>query len=390
MPLACYRVTARVVAETPLHIGSGRRTGVIKRTLPFIPGSFLRGAIGVSIIKSVCKKDEPLKVHEDCEFFEECEYANLYGEEFGKASRIFFRYAYPVHLACGGVYLPAPKTMFRCENPQCGKLYDSVAPPVRCEVDGCGMPLKPVRGFVCAGCGNVAEAPVPVSRVVLTALDRRYRSAAQIPTPEGGGKTGTLHALDVIGAGSSFFLEVIVDRRAVQYLSLVENALRRGLPDEGIGGSKSRGLGKVRVEDLVVREVTVKDLEKRAEEIDTRCFSVRLVSPMVLGGGKPLDRSALLEAARRAYSWCFREGKPKLPEVELVGKMFSYEPYSGWSLKDGRRRRVEASVSPGSVFQFSCEENDETLALALSALELYAVGSYKPHGCGQVVIEGAR
>ncbi|KPV64094.1 MAG: hypothetical protein AOA66_0408 [Candidatus Bathyarchaeota archaeon BA2] len=49
--------------------------------------------------------------------------------------------------------------------------------------------------------------------------------------------------------------------------------------------------------------------------------------------------------------------------------------------------RVEPAISPGSVFQFRSAKHDETLASALAALELYAIGSYKPHGCGQVVIE---
>jgi len=387
MPIACYRITAKIVAKTPLHIGSGRRTGIIKHTLPYVPGSFIRGATGASIIKSVCRKDRPLKDHEKCEFFEECEYADLYGEEVGKSSRIFFRYAYPIHLACdGGLYLPAPKTMFVCENPQCEKIYDRIMPPIKCEV--CGKSLKPVKGFVCTNCEKITETPISMNRITLTAIDRKHQSAAQILVPKG--RAGTLHAIDVVEVGAQFSLETIVDSKASQYLTLIKNTLSESLPDEGIGGSKSRGLGKVALENVTAEEITADVLERRAEEIDTSWFGVKLISPMILAEDKLLDDSALLEAARRAYAWCLHEGKPKLPEIKLAEKSFSYETCSGWSLKEQRRRRIETAISPGSVFQFRSVKHDEILALALAALELYAIGSYKPHGCGQLIIEKPR
>ena len=103
-----------------------------------------------------------------------------------------------------------------------------------------------------------------------------------------------------------------------------------------------------------------------------------------------LKPESLLEAARRAYTWVFHKGKPKLPMLTLEGKRVSVEMFSGWSLKTGKRRRIEPAVSAGSVFQFKSEENSEELALALAALEYYAVGAYKPHGCGQILVEGAR
>jgi CRISPR/Cas system CSM-associated protein Csm3 (group 7 of RAMP superfamily) len=393
VPVACHKITGKITAVTRLHIGSGRRTGVIRHSLPYIPGSFLRGAIGTSIIKSVCRLDKPLKEHAKCEFFEECEYSKLYGEEFGKSSSIFFRYAYPIHLPCnGGIYLPVPKTMFVCESPQCEQGYDRIVPPVKCEVvrDGvrCGGSPKPAEGFICTICKKRTEIPVSTSRITLTAIDRKYQSGAEIPIP--GGKAGTLHALDVVEAGTYFSLETIVDIEAKQYLSLVENILSKSLPDEGIGGGKSRGLGKVTVENIAVNGVTTEMLERRAKEIDTFCFGVRLVSPMILDENEILEASALLEAARRAYSWCFHEGKPKLPEVKLTSRRFSYETYSGWSLKDQKRRPIRTAISSGSVFQYECGEKSPELALALAALEYYSIGAYKPHGCGQVIVEKCR
>ena len=385
MAVFCYRISGVLRAVTPLHIGSGVRTGVIKRCRSYIPGAVLRGAVGTVLIKAVCRLDEPLVEHEKCEYFNECVYAQLFGEEFGKSSRVFFRYAYPLHLKCSGVFRPAPRTLFRCSNPQCRKVFDAFVAPDECDV--CGWSVKRFYGFRCDGCGVLEREPVSVSRVTLTAVDREKRSAAQVGGV-GGEAAGTLHTLEVVERGSRFGFEIVVHGGFGDAAGLLRSVLERALPDEGIGGAKSRGLGKVAVEDVKVEAVDTAVLEKRAEEFDVRRFRVRLVSPLILDG-KALDSSSLLEAVRRAYAWAFREGKPSLPEVKRKLWAVDGELFSGWSLKAGRRRRIESAVSAGSVFEFECEVDSQELALGLAALEYYAVGSYKPHGCGQILVEWA-
>ena len=72
MSVFCIRISGALVALSPLHIGSIRRVGVIKKTYPFIPGSILRGAVGVSLMRLVCKLDKPLVNHEECRYFDDC------------------------------------------------------------------------------------------------------------------------------------------------------------------------------------------------------------------------------------------------------------------------------------------------------------------------------
>jgi CRISPR/Cas system CSM-associated protein Csm3 (group 7 of RAMP superfamily) len=385
MGVFCYRLSGVFKAVTPLHVGSGVRTGVIKRCRSFIPGAVLRGAVGTALIKAVCKLDKPLIEHEKCEYFDDCVYAQLFGEEFGKSSKVFFRYIYPSHLKCSGIFRPAKRTLFRCSNPQCRKIFDRFIPLSECDV--CGHPVKPFYGFRCESCGELERVPVRISRITLTAIDREKNSAAQVEGFSEGG-AGTLHTLEVIERGSRFCFEVIVHGEFSGAVNLLRNVLEKALPDEGIGGAKSRGLGKIVVEDLKVEGVNSSILEKRAEVIDVRRFRVKLVSPLVLGG-KSLEASSLLEGVRRAYSWAFREGKPALPEIKLKHWAVGSELFSGWSLKTGKRRRLESAVSGGSVFDFECDVESRELALGLAALEYYAVGTYKPHGCGQVIVESS-
>jgi len=391
MDLLCYKITAVLTADTPLHIGSGQRTGVIKRTFRYIPGSTLRGAVGSSLMKAVCKLSRPLVNHEECEHFGQCPYTHLFGEEFGKTSNVFFRYAYPLHVKCGGVFHPAPKTMYVCKNQQCRKTYDKIFPPSRCEEPMCKDDVARVQGFVCNSCHEFCEHPVELWRTTSTAIDRRLDSAAQVG--ENREKYGTLHTTEIIKKGSKFAVEVLASKEAGVDVDLLRSTLERSLEDEGIGGGKSRGLGKVKVDNLRIAEVDEDSIQKRATEIgaliaQSSLFSVRLVSPMVLE--EPLGSTSLLEGCRRSYTWLFHMGKPSLPEVQLQAARTEREAFTGWSLKMQRRRAVEAAFSAGSVFQFKAQIKDELLPLSLAALELHAIGSYKPHGCGQMAIESSR
>jgi len=383
MAVLCYKIAGVLRAVTPLHIGSGVKAGVIKRCRNYVPGAFLRGAVGSAIVKSVCKLDKPLVNHEKCEYFEECVYTRLFSEEAGKSSKVFFRYAYPKHLGCGGLFQPSPKTLLRCDNPQCRKVFNGFMLPDSCNV--CGGTVKSFHGFCCSECGLPEREPVRTHRLTLTALDREKCSAAEVVGPSGE-NAGTLHTLEVVERGSRFGFEIIIHGELEDAVGLLRNVVERALPDEGIGGARSRGLGKVAVENLRVEAVDTSVLEKRAEEVNVRKFRVRLVSPLILDG-RSLDSSSLLEAARRAYTIAFKEGKPLLPDVKLKKWAVDSDFFSGWSLKENKRRRIESAISAGSVFEFECASPSRELALSLSALEYHAIGNYKPHGCGQILIE---
>ena len=60
------------------------------------------------------------------------------------------------------------------------------------------------------------------------------------------------------------------------------------------------------------------------------------------------------------------------------------ESFGGWSQRTGSRRRLVQGLAAGSMFKLRCDESSDEVAMALVALEVYPLGDYKPHGCGQL------
>jgi CRISPR/Cas system CSM-associated protein Csm3 (group 7 of RAMP superfamily) len=416
----CYRISATIVADSFIHLGNGKRTGVIKHSLPYIPGSVIRGSLGNCL----------LRIHNYKGSSEL--YDLLFAEEFGKSSDVFFRHCYSLHLKCSNqrnnnnVFVPSTRTLFKCQNKQCGRLYETFAPPLQCE--SCGKSVKPFVGYMCINCGELsAPHPVSMNRISSTAINRgrysseeieetiertqafsndiiinnNFHSLSSSPPPiTHRERHGLLHTIDVIERGTRFALDIILASSCYSFIDKLMSVLIRGLEDEGIGGSKSRGYGNISVEDPKVEEITPEAIEKRSESImkNSRMFSIHLLSPLVLDNTKRIvvEPASVLEGARRAYSWCFKEGKPSLPEIVRSNQIFSYDVFGGWTLKEERRRRPAVSITSGSVFSFkpaSGQEEDakqtQVLRKALAALEYYAIGGYKPHGYGQIRIMSA-
>jgi CRISPR/Cas system CSM-associated protein Csm3 (group 7 of RAMP superfamily) len=443
----CYRITANLRAESPLHIGNGRRTGIIKHTLPFIPGSFIRGSIG-DFLRKISGSEQSKGAAATAAATATATGTNLYSlfflrdsdsSESTSSSDIFFKHCYPLHFKCrsltnaNAVFVPASKTLFRCRNRQCGTIYDTFKPPLRCKI--CDKSVKPLTGFVCRNCGEIEPQPVSIKRLSAVAIDRHNHTAAAAESlmvsqtvsgndigesgenadedendtinNDGHGKGtktgnwkseekhGLLHTAEVIERGAEFGLEIVLSSSTrSSTLDQLTKLLTRSLEDDGIGASKSRGLGKIKVKDLRIEKITPETIEERAIGLipnasDT--FSVQLISPIINDTTESsLEPSTLLEGARRAYSWCFKEGKPSLPEICRINEKYSYDIFGGWSLKEERLRRNAVSIVSGSAFLFKIQQMDKErvslLSRSLACLEYYAIGGYKSHGYGQIRI----
>ncbi|MEM2915551.1 MAG: RAMP superfamily CRISPR-associated protein [Candidatus Bathyarchaeia archaeon] len=385
MEIVCNLLTGVITAETPLHIGSGTHFGIIKQTRDYIPGSVMRGATGATLIKMICVKPENVNKHKECPLRTECLYFQLYQDEENKASNIIFRNAYPRHQGCAnkGTYIPTPKTLFICKNKKCEERYNTYNPPPKCTK--CGEDIKPFDGFICASCQTITPFPMDIQRITRTAINRMYNSAAVIQPIPGEEAYGTLHTKDVVPKDINYTLQIIVHPEAEPHIKTLVDILEKALPDEGIGGSKSRGLGKVSVKIEKIEKISVEDLDKRVQQITPEDFSLRLISDAVIE--KPIiPPETLLAAARRAYTWAYHAGAPALPDLQLKKWRVTTGTFSGWSLKGNRRRDIEPTVVAGSVFHYT-SQGGEQLARSLAALEYLAIGKWKPLGLGQVKIE---
>lgn len=365
-------------AATPFHIGSGRSVGVIKYTRPYVPGSAIRGSVGLFLKRVSCGLKEGEHHRED----EECTYHQLIEDEEGGRANAIFRYAYPIHIGCGGVFYPSPKTLSVCRNPQCNYTVGTFSTPLSCPQ--CGKTLRPAPRYQCCKCHKLVSVPVQTFRATMTSIDRESNAAAYVRDSEGE-KRGTLHSLELIDSGSQFKFEILLDSKAEKVAEILTRALESALSEDGIGAAKSRGLGKFRIEDVTMTEIGPETVRKKAEVLRKEEVVLRTLAPLVTEEEQTLQTRTILEGARRAYSQTFRTGKPSLKEPRIDGERFRFMTYGGWSLKENRRRPLRNALEPGSVFRL--EEVDDELTLALVCLEQsYALGGFKTHGCGQILL----
>jgi len=370
-------IEAIAKSETPMQIGDGRSVGVIKYTRPYIPGSVIRGSVGLLLKRISCRLGEGENHKEG----EECIYHELIEDQEGGHANAYFRYAFPIHIGCGGVFYPTPKTLSICKNPQCNYTINTFTASLDCPQ--CGKTLRPAPRYQCSKCSKLVNVPVQTFRATMTSIDRGNNTAAYV-TDAQGEKHGTMHSLELVESGSQFKLEILLDSDGEKHKEILTRNLESALKEDGIGASKSRGLGKLSVENLTIKELSSDTIQKRSDLLKDANVTVRLLTPTIIED-ETLRIETMLEAARRAYSQVFRRGKPSLNEPKIEGERFRFMTYGGWSLKENRKRRLHSALEPGSIYRFT--EVDEELKLALSSLErCYAIGSFKTHGCGQILL----
>jgi CRISPR/Cas system CSM-associated protein Csm3 (group 7 of RAMP superfamily) len=363
------RLKGTITVITPLHIGEGVQFNSIKRTRNYIPGSVIRGAVGISLIKAMCIKTKYVDNHDECPAKEGCPYYQLFEEK--KSTTMIFRNAYPKHNGCvnKGTYLPAPLTLYYCGN--CDERFYSYNTPPNCPC--CKNPLEPYEGYLCSVCEHITKSPVELIRIVSKNQKQDLNE--------------NIHNIETIRPNSQFRLDILMNLRSENYIDLIHDILERVIPEEGIGWGKRQGFGKVMIKIEEVKPILIDELCTRAEEINTKDFVVRLISNTFLKAS--MIRSETMRAyASRAYSLIYHKSKPSLPELIQAEHKIAYSMFGGWSLKKNKRKTFP-SLKAGSVFRFKCGEKHIDLAKSLAALEAYAIGGFKTYGLGQIIIESA-
>ncbi|MEM3383580.1 MAG: RAMP superfamily CRISPR-associated protein [Nitrososphaerales archaeon] len=372
--MSFIRLKGTITTKTPLHIGEGIKSNSIKRTRNYIPGSVIRGAVGISLIKAMCIKTKYVDNHDVCPAKEGCPYYQLFEEK--KSTTMIFRNAYPRHDGCAnkGTYLPAPLTLHYCEN--CNERFYSYYTPLNCSY--CEKPLEPYNGYLCSDCEHITKRPVGVMRFIIK--DQKQSSDENIT------KFSMPDNIEVIKPNVQYKLDILMNLKFEKYIDLIHNTLEV-ISEEGIGWGKRQGFGKFRVKIEKIEPILIDELYDNAKRITTKDFVVRLISNAFLKGSM-IKPETMLAYASRAYSVMYHKSKPSLPELTQAEYKIGYSTFGGWSLKKGKKRTFP-SLKAGSMFRFKCGKEHIELARALAALEAYAIGGFKTYGLGQTLIERA-
>ncbi|MFQ3612633.1 MAG: CRISPR-associated RAMP protein Csx10 [Cyanobacteriota bacterium] len=385
-----------LTAESPLAIGRQKPGGAISEAQDYIPGSVIRGAIaGLILSQAQANPHAPL----------EGDFAAL----FTAAQPAVFTNAYP-----GSQSKVMPATALSSKNDPgfkgSGKdktgIFDTLIdrfcshklgiPFDPTEPDGSGGRVEPYRGFYQPKGSQYEMASTGKRLLTRVGINRRRATAAD----------QILYSLEVMNEGQPrkeqpirattfngkiYLRDAKLAETLTRYIQANAHLLR-------LGGSVSRGLGRVRIEakpqsstpsSLPQRLTTFnKKLQERwqAWQIfasaklpsDRQYFAIGLQSGAILRDN--WQRTTVLSPAMLQEETGVEDGSLCL---ELA--FSSYDYVSGWNAAWGLFKDVDLVTSPGSVFLFSTTQLDRWIP-ALTDLEQIGVGERTSEGFGQVEV----
>lgn len=211
--MPAYRLT--VTPHSSLFLARERGNRAIRRSFPYIPASTASGALNT----------------------------RLYQLGWDGLMRTFrFSNLYP---ACDGetVWLPAPRTLYRC--PVCSQVnwmrnFDpaDMVSEMMCSV--CGAMRRPARGFVSARLAHDAVQPSNLFRERVSALNAQLSGRVALHRTTGGQVDGQLHFIEVLRARNLAF------RGLAWVESGASTTFQPGARFRlAMGGMRSRGSGRV-------------------------------------------------------------------------------------------------------------------------------------------------
>lgn len=386
-----------IKALSPLAIGRQKPGGSISEAQEYIPGSVIRGAVAAQILRqSPHSGDQPggdfqaLFVDEDAAIF-----SNAYPTGAGLRSQVVPATAVSSKTSPG----------FRSDDDDnnddsngvfdilidsfCAEGYGHLYDP-NCPQDG-GR-LEPFSGFYSLEGQQYRSHSVATRLLTKVGINRRRATAQE----------QVLYSVQVInetqkrGSDALFSGTIrLEDADLAQVLAeyLASSRLR-------LGGSASRGLGKVEVQAAVGDYQS--ETERRVKAFNTvlrdrwqtwgSLFGTpqSLLPEMCQFFTLDLQSDAILtEQWRRTTvispAMLCQMAEIDDPNLELQATYSSYDYRSGWNAAWGLMKDVELVTTKGAVYLFSTP-NLEAWLPTLAALERRGVGERTPEGFGQVQV----
>ncbi|MBE7384518.1 MAG: CRISPR-associated RAMP protein Csx10 [Leptolyngbya sp. SIO1E4] len=388
-----------ITALSPLAIGRQKPGGSISEAQRYIPGSVIRGAIAGRMLRQA-STDETANLEQPDGDFQQL---------FTAEDAAIFSNAYPTAVEQSAQVLPATAVSsktnpgFRSEKETNGGVFDTLIDAFCSE--GYGYPyepsslvgdrVEPYRQFYTVANEQYQSHRVDTRLLTRVGINRRRATAQE----------QVLYSIEVINETQgkqkqptvfSSTISLEDDNLANQLVIYLEQQPWR------LGGSTSRGLGKVEIQAVVKAKDT--SIEARIEGFNQALRDRWQIWGDVFGPPQsplPEDRkwqfftldlqadAILMEQWRRTTvispeMLCQMTGIAD-PQLQLHAVYSSYDYRSGWNAAWGLMKDVELLTNQGAVYLFSTPQLEQWLP-QLQQLEITGIGERTLEGFGQVQV----
>jgi CRISPR-associated protein Csx10 len=400
------RIDFKITAQSPLAIGQRKPGGSVSEALNYIPGTVIRGAIAGQMLKQTDQEPTPkddfhrLFLDETAAVFH-----NAYPAVIQLAPDQYITSADEVRVLPASALSAKTNSGFR---PDKDGVFDSLIDSFCAKAQGhFYVPndirdnlVEPFSGFYSQSEKRYRSHTVTKRLLTRVGINRK-RATAQDELlysievmNESQGKS---ERLQTVYRGSVFVQDT--DELAAQ----LSDFLQQQCAHLRIGGSASRGLGKIHLEVVEPTENSAKSIEQRIEAFNQK-LKERWHLWSVLGGASsnPTENSSfftlnLQSDAILTENW--RRTTVVSPsmlasliglneeDISLCTVYSSYGYRSGWNAAWGLPKDTELVTNMGSVYLFSILKDRQIESYeALAKLEQVGIGNRCSEGYGQVTV----
>jgi len=352
-------LTGTITNISPLHIGTGKKTGTFSKTLEYIPGRTIRGMVGYYLYNNNRKLFDDLKISEDSDM---------------QKTRVFFKEAHPMFENSNSI--SSPLSLMWCKK--CESLMQQDADECSAEIVGkkCLHEGKKIPGFITKNSITLKKLQ---KLKVTTQIETKCPIIRNGHTSPGSDYALSPYHIESIQPGTDFAFRCILEE---SYIADFKAALKKAGVFSGLGGYRSRGYGTVAIKNFKENQVN-EIINKREREIANLSSTVivanspiilRLAENSVIGFDTVFSEYASKTSAYAGYDLSLQLSD----KYQRISEAFA----GGWSIKYGNRvSEIIPCIGHGSCAMISANDSK-----ALASLEVYGVGEMTNSGYGDVYI----
>jgi CRISPR-associated protein Csx10 len=395
------RIQVTIVAKSPLAIARQKTGGSISDVESYIPGGVLRGAIAGLMIRQAQAEGQDFANDPESDFKtlfidNQAIFQNAYPaltEKLAVASRICVMPSTALSSKNSSGFRPDKNGVFDTLIDRfCADAYNQVYDP-NCPTDG--DRVDPFKGLYSVHDGKYVTHSASTRLLTRVGINRRRATA----------EDKVLYSVQVLNE-TKRSNEDIKDMTFVGNIWICDeladsfNAYLQGQSQHcRLGGSASRGLGKVELKPELIAAAS-----SLADRIQTfnRTLKARWESWKIFGNqpsksiaGRYFFSLDLQSDAILTEQWqrttVISESMLKdavglsSADLKLHNAYSSYGLRSGWNAAWGLPKDAELTTDRGSVYLFSIDEKErETWVSKLTELEVWGIGNSTAEGLGQI------